>query len=182
MRLRDPEGLNRRRAPRRAGRVSRRPCAERAAIRGSRRRAERLGPDQALDRGGGPARDMAQAGALVHRRCRACDVADRWRRHQSRGAGRRGGRESPVGAVTSRPRERRRSRARAAAARISDARHAGDPGVSAEPRHQPRAGGERLVAGAARDRLLARFPMLRRIPARLLGLGVRPEHVRTPVA
>ena len=31
-------------------------------------------------------------------------------------------------------------------------------------------------------RLLARFPLLRRIPARLLGLGVRPEHVRVPVA
>ncbi len=30
-------------------------------------------------------------------------------------------------------------------------------------------------------RLLARFPILRRIPARLIGLGVRPEHVRTPV-
>jgi 2-polyprenyl-6-methoxyphenol hydroxylase-like FAD-dependent oxidoreductase len=29
-------------------------------------------------------------------------------------------------------------------------------------------------------RLLSRFPLLRRIPARLLGLGVRPEHVRTP--
>jgi len=29
-------------------------------------------------------------------------------------------------------------------------------------------------------RLLRRFPPLRRIPARLLGLGVRPEHVRTP--
>ncbi|MEJ0078638.1 MAG: FAD-dependent oxidoreductase [Alphaproteobacteria bacterium] len=29
-------------------------------------------------------------------------------------------------------------------------------------------------------RLLARYPTLRRIPARLLGLGVRPEHVRTP--
>ncbi len=29
-------------------------------------------------------------------------------------------------------------------------------------------------------RLMARFPPLRRIPARLLGLGVRPEHVRTP--
>jgi 2-polyprenyl-6-methoxyphenol hydroxylase-like FAD-dependent oxidoreductase len=28
-------------------------------------------------------------------------------------------------------------------------------------------------------RLLNRFPMLRRIPARLVGLGVRPEHVRT---
>jgi 2-polyprenyl-6-methoxyphenol hydroxylase-like FAD-dependent oxidoreductase len=29
-------------------------------------------------------------------------------------------------------------------------------------------------------RLLARFPVLRRIPARLIGLGVRPEHVRLP--
>jgi 2-polyprenyl-6-methoxyphenol hydroxylase-like FAD-dependent oxidoreductase len=29
-------------------------------------------------------------------------------------------------------------------------------------------------------RLIARWPLLRRIPARLLGLGVRPEHVRTP--
>jgi len=29
-------------------------------------------------------------------------------------------------------------------------------------------------------RLLARYPYLRRFPARLLGLGVRPEHVRTP--
>jgi 2-polyprenyl-6-methoxyphenol hydroxylase-like FAD-dependent oxidoreductase len=31
-------------------------------------------------------------------------------------------------------------------------------------------------------RLMARFPLLRRIPARLLGLGVRPEHVRVPLA
>jgi 2-polyprenyl-6-methoxyphenol hydroxylase-like FAD-dependent oxidoreductase len=31
-------------------------------------------------------------------------------------------------------------------------------------------------------RLLQRFPGLRRIPARLIGLGVRPEHVRTPDA
>ncbi|MCC7048143.1 MAG: FAD-dependent oxidoreductase [Alphaproteobacteria bacterium] len=29
-------------------------------------------------------------------------------------------------------------------------------------------------------RLLARCPFLRRIPARLIGLGVRPEHVRSP--
>jgi hypothetical protein len=27
-------------------------------------------------------------------------------------------------------------------------------------------------------RLLDRFPLLRRLPARLIGLGVRPEHVR----
>jgi 2-polyprenyl-6-methoxyphenol hydroxylase-like FAD-dependent oxidoreductase len=29
-------------------------------------------------------------------------------------------------------------------------------------------------------RLLTRFPVLRRLPARLIGLGVRPEHVRSP--
>jgi 2-polyprenyl-6-methoxyphenol hydroxylase-like FAD-dependent oxidoreductase len=31
-------------------------------------------------------------------------------------------------------------------------------------------------------RLLGRCPVLQRIPARLIGLGVRPEHVRTPQA
>jgi 2-polyprenyl-6-methoxyphenol hydroxylase-like FAD-dependent oxidoreductase len=29
-------------------------------------------------------------------------------------------------------------------------------------------------------RLLQAFPILRRIPARLLGIGIRPEHIRTP--
>jgi len=29
-------------------------------------------------------------------------------------------------------------------------------------------------------KLLARFPFLRRIPARVIGMGFRPEHVRTP--
>jgi len=29
-------------------------------------------------------------------------------------------------------------------------------------------------------RLFGRFPVLRRIPARLVGIGVRPEHARTP--
>jgi 2-polyprenyl-6-methoxyphenol hydroxylase-like FAD-dependent oxidoreductase len=29
-------------------------------------------------------------------------------------------------------------------------------------------------------RIFKRFPVLRRIPARLIGIGVRPEHVRTP--
>jgi hypothetical protein len=28
--------------------------------------------------------------------------------------------------------------------------------------------------------LLRLVPVLRRIPARLIGLGIRPEHVRTP--
>ena len=31
-------------------------------------------------------------------------------------------------------------------------------------------------------RLLRRFPILTRVPARLIGLGIRPEHVRTPDA
>jgi 2-polyprenyl-6-methoxyphenol hydroxylase-like FAD-dependent oxidoreductase len=31
-------------------------------------------------------------------------------------------------------------------------------------------------------RLLARYPILRRIPARLVGVGVRPEHVRSPAS
>jgi len=29
-------------------------------------------------------------------------------------------------------------------------------------------------------RLMSRFAPLRRIPARIVGIGVRPEHVRTP--
>jgi hypothetical protein len=31
-------------------------------------------------------------------------------------------------------------------------------------------------------KLFGVFPILRRIPARLLGLGIRPEHVLTPEA
>ena len=31
-------------------------------------------------------------------------------------------------------------------------------------------------------RLLGRFALLRRIPARMIGMGVRPEHIRSPVA
>jgi len=38
----------------------------------------------------------------------------------------------------------------------------------------------RAVPGAGLLRLFKRFPVLRRIPARLIGMGVRPEHVRTP--
>jgi 2-polyprenyl-6-methoxyphenol hydroxylase-like FAD-dependent oxidoreductase len=31
-------------------------------------------------------------------------------------------------------------------------------------------------------RLLKKFPRLRRLPGRLIGMGIRPEHVRTPLA
>jgi hypothetical protein len=41
-----------------------------------------------------------------------------------------------------------------------------------------------LGGGLARPplllRLLAGLPLFRRLPARLLGLGVRPEHVHSP--
>ena len=46
----------------------------------------------------------------------------------------------------------------------------------------------RVLGGTGRPapplllRLLARFPLWRRLPARLIGVGVRPEHVRAPVA
>ncbi len=46
----------------------------------------------------------------------------------------------------------------------------------------------RVLAGTGRLepplplRLLARFPCLRRLPARLIGIGIRPEHVKTPAA
>jgi 2-polyprenyl-6-methoxyphenol hydroxylase-like FAD-dependent oxidoreductase len=43
-------------------------------------------------------------------------------------------------------------------------------------------GGVGTVSPPLIIRLLARFPFLTRIPARLIGIGVRPEHVRTPTA
>jgi 2-polyprenyl-6-methoxyphenol hydroxylase-like FAD-dependent oxidoreductase len=49
---------------------------------------------------------------------------------------------------------------------------------------------ERIITGVLGNRdelkpplpvkLLAAFPILRRIPARIVGLGIRPEHIRTP--
>jgi 2-polyprenyl-6-methoxyphenol hydroxylase-like FAD-dependent oxidoreductase len=41
-------------------------------------------------------------------------------------------------------------------------------------------GGGGTAAPPLAVRLLARIPFLRRIPARLIGYGVRPEHVRSP--
>jgi 2-polyprenyl-6-methoxyphenol hydroxylase-like FAD-dependent oxidoreductase len=41
-------------------------------------------------------------------------------------------------------------------------------------------GAGRTVQAPLAVRLFSRFPLLRRLPARLVGLGVRPEHVRSP--
>ena len=80
-------------------------------------------------------------------------------------------------------RERGRSRARAEAARIS--RRASRRRSRFSCRTASSAARWRRKANCEAPlalRLLGRFPPLRRIPARLLGLGVRPEHVRTPAA
>jgi 2-polyprenyl-6-methoxyphenol hydroxylase-like FAD-dependent oxidoreductase len=43
-------------------------------------------------------------------------------------------------------------------------------------------GAEKKVQAPWFLRLFKKFPVLRRIPARLIGVGVRPEHVKTPTA
>jgi len=43
-------------------------------------------------------------------------------------------------------------------------------------------GGQTRLVPPLAIRLLARFPFLQRLPARLVGVGVRAEHVRSPAA
>ena len=125
---------------------------------------------------GRPLAAMAPAGAAVHRRRRACDVAGRRRRHQPRRPGRgRGG--QPAGRAAARGhRQRRRSRGGAAPPHVPDAGDPAPAGVHAEQRAQ-----RACWPAAARRRRPGRcgwsaaVPMLQRIPARLVGLGVRPE-------
>jgi 2-polyprenyl-6-methoxyphenol hydroxylase-like FAD-dependent oxidoreductase len=42
------------------------------------------------------------------------------------------------------------------------------------------AGGQDRLTPPLAIRLLARWPFLQRLPARLVGVGVRPEHIRSP--
>lgn len=46
----------------------------------------------------------------------------------------------------------------------------------------PLLGGAAITKPPLAARLFDEFPLLRRLPARLIGIGVRPEHVRTPDA
>ena len=41
-------------------------------------------------------------------------------------------------------------------------------------------GNSQQLAAPSLLRLFKKFPVLQRIPARLIGIGVRPEHVATP--
>ena len=66
---------------------------------------------------------------------------------------------------------------------VAGALHAVAAAHHPEAGHQPRAGkaSERPKPPLI-FKLFGSFPVLRRIPARLLGVGIRPEHVRTPEA
>jgi hypothetical protein len=46
----------------------------------------------------------------------------------------------------------------------------------------PVLGGSRPLRPPLAVRLLGLIPLLRRIPARLIGIGIRPEHVTAPAA
>jgi hypothetical protein len=39
---------------------------------------------------------------------------------------------------------------------------------------------DRALEAPVSVRLMAALPLMRRLPARLVGMGVRPEHVHTP--
>ncbi len=54
--------------------------------------------------------------------------------------------------------------------------------VIQQPGHQPRSWRHERPKPPPFFKLFGVFPILRRIPARLIGLGIRPEHVRTPEA
>ena len=125
---------------------------------------------------------VVEAGPALHRRCGARDVADRRRRHQpgDPGRGRRGQparreaarrNRSPTttstrcaSAASGRPRRRRRRR--------SASRTTCSCRCSAAPTPRSRC--------RCRCASSPRVPALQRLMARLLGMGVRPEHVRSP--
>jgi len=70
---------------------------------------------------------------------------------------------------------------RSATPRVSDARDPGIPGSRAQTAAWPRLEQARPNSTASvSPEAVAMVPVLRRIPARLVGIGVRPEHVRTP--
>ena len=73
--------------------------------------------------------------------------------------------------------ERRRPARHPAAAHVAGALHAMAAAHHPEADHQPRAGKPAAAEAAAIFKLFGIFPALRRIPARLLGVGIRPEHV-----
>ena len=89
-----------------------------------------------------------------------------------------------AGAACARHRDRRGPSRDPGSAHVAGALHAVAAAHYSEAGHQPRArhGSQRRPKPPLFFKLFGVFPVLRRIPARLLGVGIRPEHVRTPEA
>ena len=67
----------------------------------------------------------------------------------------------------------------AAPPRMADAHDAAHADRDPEPRHQQRAAAAPTTLKPPWPvRMLGRYPALRRLPARIIGMGFRPEHIR----
>jgi hypothetical protein len=116
---------------------------------------------------------LASARVPLHRRRRARDVAGPRGRHQPRRAGRRCRRQPARPSTADGHAVRTRPRPGAAPSRVADRRDPGRP-AGDTPTHRH--------AGAASplpQRVLDRLPIPQAVPAYLLAVGSRPEHVRT---
>ena len=182
MRLRDPErGIRHHRRTRPGGfqRGNRRVAP---FLRDRLGRIQGLGRHQAALRRGGSLAAMVAQRASVHRRLGA--------RHVSRSA-----EWESISRFRTRSRPRifspgRLQRAPSADERLRDVQHRREFPTRVTQGFQVFAH-KRFIGPAMRNarpltqlplplKLLQMFPILRRIPARLVGLGVRPEHVHTP--
>ena len=130
--------------------------------------------------GGRPAGDVVEARRAVHRRRRARHVADRRRRHQPGGPGRGGRREHPRRAAARGPARRTDLAAVQARRDVPGARHAGRAGPMQNSVIAPALAGRRGRQDAAGLRLLEWFPLLRRLPARLIGARCAARARRDP--
>ena len=143
-----------------------------------------LGRRQAADGRARPADALASPGAAGDRRCRPCDVAGRRGRDQSRHPGCGGGGQYPRRPACPGRGRRRAARPGPGAAHAADAADPGDAARGTDARSSAGCwrAAPRSPAPPRLLRLLQRFPRLQRIPAWVVGLGFRREHIRSPEA
>ena len=144
-----------------------------------RRDDQELRRRKAADGGDQPAEALDAARAAVHRRCGACNVAGRRRRHQSCDPGRGRDREHPCpdpasGAPSMRELERVQKRREFPTRVVQRFQVLVQNAVLA-----PTIRSQVTPKPPLPLYLLDRWKWLRQWPARFIGIGVRPEHVRT---
>src|SRR5438874_9730250 len=180
MRLRHRQGHSRRNQTKRTGILSRRNCSSRTILARPGRRAARLGADQPLDGRRGPAVTMVAARTAVYRGCSARHVAY-WRgRNQSRNSGRGSNGEHSRPKTLAKNSLRKRALRRPATEEFPDSGHAATSNPCTEQCHPAGPWRPKPLTLPWPLKLLRRWPILRRIPARVIGIGFRPEHVKTP--